>query len=76
MLIAINPGARKLMNEYPRTSPLLFPSAKDNTDKNKRLDTSGDSNVCCQTAMNLLHSLSHKLLKPIQLTRPNFLTPI
>ncbi len=31
--IAINPGAKKLMNETPSMSPLSLPMAKDNTDK-------------------------------------------
>ena len=76
ILIAINPGAKKLIKGEPKTSPLLLPSAKDKTDKNNKLDTSGDRRVCCQTVINLLHSLSHKLLKPIQLIYPNLLTPI
>ena len=76
MLIAINPGAKKIIKECPRTSPLSFPRAKDKTDKNNKLDTSGDRSVYCQTARNLLHSLSHKLLNPIQFMKPNLLTII
>ena len=67
---------KKLIKEYPRTSPLLLPKANDKTDKNNKLDTSGDSNVCCHTTKNLLHSFCHKLLKPTQLMKPNFFISI
>ena len=51
--IAINPGARKFINETPKIFPLSLPMAKDKTDKNKREVTIGEKIVCIQTAKNL-----------------------
>ncbi len=53
--IAINPGAKKLINEYPNTSPLSDPRARVKTDKNRRLETKGDRRVWAQTIKNLLN---------------------
>ena len=51
--IAIKPGARKTINGTPKTSPLSLPIAKDNTDRNKRDQMSGENKVCIQTIRNL-----------------------
>ena len=59
--MAIRPGAKKLMKEKPNTFPLSFPIAKESTDKNNKLDISGDSKVWAQTIKNLLISLTYKL---------------
>ena len=59
--IAIRPGAKKLMNGKPNTSPLSFPIAKDKTDKKSKLDIKGESKVWAQTIINLLTSLTYKL---------------
>ena len=40
--MAINPGARKLINGNPKTSPLSLPIANERTNKNKRDVTKGD----------------------------------
>ena len=66
--IHIRPGAKKAMNEYPKTSPLSFPIAKDKTKRNKRDVIKGEKIVCIQTVMNLLHSFNHKEYAPNQLT--------
>ena len=39
--IAINPGARKDINETPNISPLPVPIARDSTSKNKRDEIRG-----------------------------------
>ena len=72
----IRPGAKKFMKEKPNTSPLSLPSAKESTDKNNKLETRGEKSVWAHTTINLLTSFMYRLLKPIQLIRPNFLTPI
>ena len=51
--IAINPGARKVINGKPKTSPLSLPIARERTIKNKREVTSGDITVCMATIKNL-----------------------
>ena len=43
--IDIRPGARKLIKEKPNTSPLSFPIAKESTDKNNKLEISGERSV-------------------------------
>ena len=43
--MAIRPGARKLMNGKPNTSPLSLPIASESTDKNNRLEISGENKV-------------------------------
>ena len=50
--------------------------AKESTDKNNKLEISGESKVCAQTIKNLLTSLTYKLKAPVQLIKPNLLTPI
>ena len=45
--------AKKLINECPKTWPLSFPSAKDKTDKNNKLETKGESKVWAHTTKNL-----------------------
>ena len=74
-LIIISPGAKKLINEWSNTSPLSLLKAKVRTERNRRLDTSGDNNVWAQTTKNLFTSLVYKLNAPIQLIKPNLLTP-
>ena len=56
MDITISPGAKKLIKEYPNTSPLSLPSASVSTDKNNKLETNGDKSVWAQTIRNLLTS--------------------
>ena len=51
--IAINPGARKLINENPKTSPLSFPIANERTNKNKSEVTIGEIIVWIATIRNL-----------------------
>ena len=51
--MAINPGARKDMNETPNISPLPVPIARDRTNKNKRDEIKGEKIVCTQTIKNL-----------------------
>ena len=36
--MAIRPGAKKLIKENPKTSPLSFPKANERTDKNNKLE--------------------------------------
>ena len=55
--IAIKPGAKKVINGKPKTSPLLFPIANDKTKRNKRDETIGDKRVWTQTLRNLKTSL-------------------
>ena len=43
--MAISPGAKKVIKEWPNTSPLSFPIAKVRTDKNNKLETRGDNKV-------------------------------
>ena len=43
--IAIKPGARKIMNETPSTSPLSLPMANDKTNKNKSEEIKGEKIV-------------------------------
>ncbi len=59
--MAIRPGAKKLIKGKPNTSPLSFPIARESTDKNNKLDISGESKVWAQTIKNLLTSLTYKL---------------
>ena len=47
--IAIKPGARKSINEKPRTSPLSFPIANESTIKNKSEVMRGEIIVCIAT---------------------------
>jgi len=70
--IQISPGAKKVINEKPKTSPLSLPIANDRTNKKSKEVISGEKIVCIQTAMNRLHSFNHKEYAPIQLTYPNF----
>ena len=49
----INPGAKKVINETPRTLPLSAPIAKDRTSKNKNEEINGEKSVCAQTFKNL-----------------------
>ena len=72
--MAIRPGAKKLIKEKPNTSTLSFHKASVSTDKNNKLDTSGDKSVCAQTIRNLLISLKYKLYAPIQFTMPTLLS--
>ena len=51
--IAIKPGARKLINEVPKTSPLSFPMAKFKTAKNNKAEIIGEKIVWIQTIKNL-----------------------
>ena len=74
--MAIRPGAKKLIKGKPNTSPLSFPIANESTDRNSKLDISGESKVCAQTTKNLLTSLTYRLWAPTQFTKPNLLTPI
>ena len=74
--IAISPGAKKLIKGKPNTFPLSFPIANESTDKNNKLDISGESKVCAQTTKNLLTSLTYRLWAPTQFIKPNLLTPI
>ena len=43
--IAINPGAKNIINGTPSTSPLSAPIANDKTNKNKRDETKGEKIV-------------------------------
>lgn len=43
--MAIRPGAKKLMKGKPNTSPLSFPIASERTDKNNKLEISGENKV-------------------------------
>tara|TARA_B100001123_G_C15209703_1_gene986716 strand:+ start:424 stop:774 length:351 start_codon:yes stop_codon:yes gene_type:complete len=58
--IHMRPGAKKVTNENPKTSPLSFPMANDKTKRNSKEVIIGEKTVCIQTAINLLHSFSHK----------------
>ena len=51
--IAIKPGARKVINENPKTSPLSSPIANESTSKNRSEVTSGDITVWMTTTKNL-----------------------
>ena len=51
--IEINPGAKKVINETPNTSPLSAPIAKDKTNKNNNEEIKGEKSVCAQTFKNL-----------------------
>ena len=74
--MAINPGARKLIKGYPKTSGLLLPIATESTKKNNNEETMGDKRVCIQTIKNLRTSFLYKVHIPIQLIEPNLLVPI
>ena len=49
----INPGAKKVINGTPKTSPLPEPIARDNTSKKSNEDTNGEKMVWIQTIKNL-----------------------
>ena len=51
--MAISPGARKLINENPKTSPLSFPIASERTIKNNSEVISGETIVWIPTIRNL-----------------------
>ncbi len=51
--IAIRPGARKVMNGKPKTSPLSLPIANDSTSRNRIDVTRGDMTVWITTIKNL-----------------------
>ena len=51
--IAIKPGAKKVIKETPKTSPLSFPIANDKTKRNNRDEISGEKIVCIHTIKNL-----------------------
>ena len=51
--IAINPGAKKTINGKPSISDLLFPKARDKTNKNNKEEINGDKSVWIQTIKNL-----------------------
>ena len=51
--MAIRPGAKKLIKGNPNTSPLSLPIAKESTDKNNKLEMSGENKVWTQTLKNL-----------------------
>ena len=74
--IAINPGARKLINVTPNTFPLSSPIAKERTSKNNKEVIKGEKSVWIQTFKNLRISFLYNVQTPIQFTSPNLLTPI
>ena len=74
--MAINPGARKLIKFTPKTLPLSLPIANERTSKNNKDVINGEKSVCIQTAKNLKTSFLYNVQKPIQLTKPNLLSPI
>ena len=74
--MAIKPGAKKLINETPKTSPLSLPIARDNTSKKSSAEMSGEKIVCIHTIKNLNTSFLYNVQAPIQLTKPNLLVPI
>ena len=74
--IEINHGAKKDMNETPRTFPLSVPMAKDKTSKNNSEEISGEKSVCAQTFKNLKTSFWYKVQAPTQFIKPNLLVPI
>ena len=43
--IAINPGAKNVMKETPKTSPLSVPMANDKTNKNNKDEINGEKSV-------------------------------
>ena len=47
--IEINPGAKKVMKDTPRISPLSAPMARDKTSKKSKDETRGEKIVCIQT---------------------------
>tara|TARA_B100000212_G_C26906105_1_gene335819 strand:+ start:100 stop:417 length:318 start_codon:yes stop_codon:yes gene_type:complete len=74
--IEINPGAKKVINGTPRTSPLSEPIARDKTNKNSKDEISGENIVCIHTIKNLRTSFLYKVQAPIQFINPNLLFPI
>ena len=59
--MAIKPGARKIINGTPNTSPLSEPIAKDSTNKKSNAEINGENNVCTQTFKNLKTSFLYEV---------------
>ena len=74
--IEINPGAKNVIKDTPRISPLSAPIAKDKTNKKSKEEMSGEKSVCAHTLRNLKTSFWYKVQAPTQLIKPNLLVPI